>query len=129
MKNQKFSLLLRRYRLNSGFTQRQVADALHVERSTYAYYETGVTKPSAEFIIEISKIFNVDYNEFMKAIADKDFNESEDGNGFTTLFEKEVDREKISTLARDEQNLIIAYRLMKSEQKEELMKCVRKILS
>ena len=52
MNNTKFSLVLRQCRENAGLTQKQVSDALGVERSTYAYYETGTTRPSGSMIIK-----------------------------------------------------------------------------
>ena len=40
-------------------TQREVADKLGVERSTYAYYEVGKTKPTVLTLIRLSEILNV----------------------------------------------------------------------
>ena len=76
MEKSKFALLLKQLRNKSGLTQKQVADALNVERSTYAYYETGITKPHCTFVLELSKVFNVHYSVFMDAIADTAFDES-----------------------------------------------------
>lgn len=46
---------LRQLRKLSGMTQREFAEHLQLERSTYAYYETGVTTPSIETLKRISK--------------------------------------------------------------------------
>lgn len=119
----KFALVLRQLRENSGLTQKQVAKELNVERSTYSYYETAVTSPSCSSIIRMSKIFNVHYSVFMDAIADTAFDESKDGNSFTTLTNKpSTKRDKIYELTKSEQNLILAYRMMTAEQKNELIK-------
>ncbi len=118
----KFSLVLRQCRENSGLTQKQVADTLGLERSTYAYYETGVTHPSCDRVLKLSRIFNVDYRIFMDAIGD---NNSDEDESFTTLTEKSwEERNKIYELTKNEQNLIIAYRLMDSGQKKELINFV-----
>ena len=47
---------LRRY---NGMTQREVAARLHLERSSYAYYEIGTTEPDLHTLIEIATIFRV----------------------------------------------------------------------
>ncbi len=121
----KFSLVLRQCRANSGLTQKQVADALGLERSTYAYYEAGVTHPSCDRVIKLSRIFNVDYRIFMDAVGDTKFDNSDEDESFTTLTEKSwEDGNKIYELTKSEQNLIIAYRLMDSGQKKELINFV-----
>lgn len=58
-KGTKFGNELRRLRIQSGLTQQAVADALHVNRATYTYYETGKTTPSVERLGKIAKIFGV----------------------------------------------------------------------
>ena len=40
-------------------TQREVADKLGVERSTYAYYEVGKIELTVLALIRLSEIFNV----------------------------------------------------------------------
>ena len=39
------SRTLKKLRKNCGYTQKEVAKELGVDRSTYAYYETGKTTP------------------------------------------------------------------------------------
>lgn len=50
---------LRKVRLACGYTQDNVAGALGVVRSTYTYYETGVTSPDIETLRKLSKIFGI----------------------------------------------------------------------
>ena len=47
---------LRRY---NGMTQREVPARLHLERSSYAYYEIGTTAPDLHTLSEIATIFRV----------------------------------------------------------------------
>lgn len=47
---------LRRY---NGMTQREVAAQLHLERSSYAYYEIGTTEPDLHTLSEIAGLFQV----------------------------------------------------------------------
>lgn len=131
MNETKFTLTLRQCRQNAGLSQRQVAEALGLERSTYAYYETGKIHPSCEMVIKLSRIFNIDYSLFMNAVADKAFDESSDGNGFTTLNngtweEREKQRDKMYTLSKSEQSVVLAYRMMNSEQKKKVMEYIRR---
>ena len=58
---------LKKFRENIGYTQQQMADALNVERSTYAYYETGKTSPSLETIMRIKDILNVSLEDLLES--------------------------------------------------------------
>ncbi len=121
MTNSKFALLLRQCRDNSGLTQQQVAKALNVERSTYAYYETGTTHPSCDFVLKISKIYNVDYRLFMDSLGDSCVADSDDECDIDSSL---VRNEKIYNLSPKEQNLILAYRAMSAEKKENVLNIV-----
>ncbi len=54
-----FGAALRRMRLKCGLTQQAVADALHVNRATYSYYELGKTQPDFIQLGHLAKIFGV----------------------------------------------------------------------
>lgn len=120
MTKSKFSLVLRQCRENAGLTQKQVSDALNVERSTYAYYETGNTHPSCAFVVKVSKILGIDYKLLIDAVADENFDSNAENKNFTTLtpdsWEK---REKMYTLSVEEQNVVLAYRSLSCEDKKE----------
>lgn len=121
MNNSKFSLVLRQCRENSGLTQKQVADALNIERSTYAYYETGTTHPSGATIIKLANVFNVSYTVLMEAVGDVEFDSSDEDLDFTTLSDNSwKERERIYTLTSDEQEILMSYRALTYRQKEDL---------
>ena len=40
-------------------TQREVAELLHIDRSTYAYYELGKTSPSLTNLLAMARLFDV----------------------------------------------------------------------
>lgn len=44
-------------RIKAGLRQEEVASALHVDRSTIAKWETGVAKPRADKLMDISKLY------------------------------------------------------------------------
>lgn len=54
-----FASRLRLLRKVCNMTQKQVAQSLSIDRSTYAYYETDKTKPDYETLLRIAQIFNV----------------------------------------------------------------------
>ncbi len=46
-------------RQERGLTQQQVADALGISRSAYAYYETGGSEPSLAVLWQLAQYFKV----------------------------------------------------------------------
>ena len=56
--------LLRELRQRAGFSQREVASILNMNRSTYTYYETGKTLPDPMTLNRIAKIFGVPLDSF-----------------------------------------------------------------
>lgn len=50
---------LREIRKLKRLTQQDIADYLHVNRSTYTYYETGKTQPSVQTIYKLAKLYKV----------------------------------------------------------------------
>lgn len=50
---------LRLLRIQSNLTQRQMADELGINRSTYTYYELGKCSPSLDTISKLADFFQV----------------------------------------------------------------------
>ena len=50
---------LRILRENSNFSQADIAAMLGMDRSTYAYYETGKTEPSLKTIVKLAELYKV----------------------------------------------------------------------
>lgn len=55
---------LRALRTNAGLTQKQVADFLHTSRSTYTYYEMGITLPKITSLYLLSQFYGVPCDRF-----------------------------------------------------------------
>lgn len=53
---------LRKIRHKKGLTQKDVADMLGIDRTTYTKYETGAAEPPFRTIKAIADIYNTDYN-------------------------------------------------------------------
>ncbi len=61
-------------RKKAGLTQKKTADIIHIDRSTYAYYETGKTTPSYKVIKALCNLYQVtaDWLLFGKPIFDNE---------------------------------------------------------
>lgn len=57
--------MLRYVRITCGFTQHEVADILQINRSTYTYYETGVTSPDVETLRKLAILFSIPAETFL----------------------------------------------------------------
>lgn len=60
-----FAENLKKFRKLSGFRQDDVAKVIGLDRSAYAYYESGKTEPSIENIKKIAKMFGIDVNTLL----------------------------------------------------------------
>jgi len=62
-----FAEELRRLRMKKGFSQQQLSDAMHVDRSTIAKWETGDRLPDAAMISRLSDCLGIDVGELLSA--------------------------------------------------------------
>lgn len=51
-------------RIEMGYTQQKIADYLHIERSTYARYETG-RKPEIDTVALLAELYGISLNELL----------------------------------------------------------------
>ena len=115
-----FAILLKQKRKNAGLTQSRMSSALNLKRSTYAYYEIGRTLPSIKTINKISKVLGIDMSVFINAIVD-------DESDITTLSpDSYKEHEKFYNLKDDEQDIILAYRLLSTSRKSEIKNLMKK---
>lgn len=54
-----FPKRLKELRLQSGMTQSQIADMLHIRQQSYARYEYGTGEPNMQTLYDLSEIFGV----------------------------------------------------------------------
>jgi transcriptional regulator with XRE-family HTH domain len=104
MENEKTSLgsKLETLRKGMGLTQKDVADILKINRTTYTKYETGVTEPNIAALKKLTEIFGVDLNYLLSENTGAEVlsdNTSEDvkAREFLRLFNllSEKDKEKL----------------------------------
>ena len=67
-----FGETLRRLRMEKGLSQQQLADRLHVERSSFANWEAGRRLPDAALISQIAKALGVDPAVLLSAAESPD---------------------------------------------------------
>lgn len=136
---------LKRLRLYCGLTQKQIADMLNIDRSTYTYYETGKTVPDVETLKKLSRLYyitldtivdnHIDLNKVKltfgeteapgndksNLIADLVKNHIELGKGRLNLGGGESSGKENSKLFADleiqEQNVILLFRRCKDKEK------------
>ena len=63
--------LIRKYRRAADITQRELAEALCVDRSTVAKWETGKSKPKKAECEKMAKIFDCNVDELLKGGTDE----------------------------------------------------------
>ncbi|WP_326975278.1 helix-turn-helix domain-containing protein [Caproicibacter sp. BJN0012] len=47
-------------------SQKDVAAILHIDRSTYTYYELGKTEPPLETVVALSNLFSISLDDLLK---------------------------------------------------------------
>ena len=112
---------LRQARLQAGYSQQNVADALNVNRATYTYYETGKTTPSISVLKLLAKIYNVSLMELL-------MDESEAGQLRDSSRSDSFDHIKyIYDLSADERLLVGIFRSATPEEQEEILQSANDI--
>lgn len=53
--------IIRKLRKEKCLTQQQVADHLEVDRSTYAYYESGRSRLNIDIVVKLTHFYKVSY--------------------------------------------------------------------
>ncbi|MCI6006868.1 MAG: helix-turn-helix transcriptional regulator [Ruminococcus sp.] len=124
-------LKLKYYRENCELSQQQVANVLNVDRSTYTYYETGKTTPSASTLLKLAKIFNVPCSVFLESINQElELNslvaDSVDNKKSSDTGSYEAD-EKIYNLSKEEKDMLIAYRVLNKNGQEKAQEYFKKL--
>lgn len=110
---------LKHFRTTSGLTQQQVADVLGLDRSTYAYYESGKTTPDIKSVNKLLKIFNISYYELM------DEDDPTDSNvNANEVQDDDEDKLHVYDLSKPEKRLVIYFRVLSPNQQKDLLKSI-----
>lgn len=112
---------LKEYRELCDFSQQQVADCLNIHRSTYSYYELGKTEPSLDNILTISRLFGVSLNDLLEVpTAPHKAMRDAGGYGAGGRLDETVGT-KVGDLSKDEQVLVMRFRLLTEKQRKDLL--------
>ena len=103
--------IIKKLRKSCGYTQKEVADILGVDRSTYAYYESGRIKPDIDTIRKLSNIFRVHYTQILENEMHTQFSDS---------------KSQVFGLNNEEVELLTIFRMLSDESKKEVMDTVSK---
>ncbi len=106
--------MLKMLRLNNRMTQKQVADLLNIDRSTYTYYETGKIKPSVDTLVKLCCIFDVSMDILTESKCDNLNVLKENVEEYLNTGENS---QAFASLNHQEQRILLLFRLCR--QKEE----------
>lgn len=104
------------------FTQQGLADAIGIERSTYASYETGRNKPDVILLSKIAKVFGVSSDYILEIDTTAPFNVED----IPVQYKKKSGNQLVSTLSKEEKAVLAKYRLLSDSKKTELVEFLEK---
>lgn len=117
---------LKRLRENFNLTQQQVAEALGIDRSTYAYYELGRTTPDLDKIDKLQRLYHVQYEDLIEydedgiQVHDSKF-DSNSHKKYTYNKSVQKNTDFFYQLSNDEQRLILNFRLLSTGNQEAIL--------
>lgn len=101
----------------NGLTQEQVARILGITRSAYCGYEIGRRKMGAEMLEKLANFYRIPISRFFNSDV-KTVNDA-DHYGEDALY--------LSSVSKDERELLVKYRIMNDSEKAELMSTADRI--
>ena len=104
------------------FTQQGLADAIGIERSTYASYETGRNKPDVNLLSKIAKVFGVSSDYILEIDTTVPLNVED----IPVQYKKKSSNQLVSTLSKEEKGVLAKYRLLSDSKKTELVDFLKK---
>lgn len=117
MKDYSVGESLRIVRKEHNLKQKDIADAIGIDRSTYSFYETGKTNPTIETMCALAKIYNVTIGY----LIGKEANNPELRERANSV---RAGTDPIAMLKKDEQLLLMYYRLAQEESKKKILDTV-----
>lgn len=116
-----FSKRLRQCRMSQGLTQRQIAEALGIDRSTYAYYEVDKTNPDFEVFCRIARLYGVtaDYLLGLPPVDMAARARMREKEGVCPYGVDEAGMMKMAELSEEEQKIVLAFRQIAVNKQED----------
>lgn len=110
---------LKKVREDHGLTQEAVAKVLGVDRSTYTFYENGKTSPSIASLIKLSELYDCTVGYLLGVEENHTQLKLKDGAVAAPY------TNPIASLSKDEKLLIMCFRLVPQEKRDEAIEAVR----
>lgn len=110
---------LKKVREDHGLTQEAIAKVLGIDRSTYTFYENGKTSPSIASLIKLSELYDCTVGYLLGV---------EENHTVLKLREGAVAAPYINPIAglsKDEKLLIMCFRLVSEEKRDDAIEAVR----
>lgn len=126
MKRSVFAHRLRMLRKQTGVTQKEIAQSLNIDRSTYAYYETDKTNPDLNTLRRMANIFHVSTDYLLGIDMPSVHTASVRDRGPEA---PTVSEGTLSALPEDERVFILLYRQLDTKQKENLVRFVMEAIN
>ena len=114
MKDYSVGESLRNVRKEHNLKQKDIAQAIGIDRSTYSFYETGKTNPPIETMCALAKIYNVTIGY----LIGKEANNPELRERSNAV---SAGVDPIAMLKKDEQLLLMYYRLAEDDSKKDIL--------
>ncbi len=110
---------LKKIRKKTKLTQSDIAACFGKDRSTYTCWETGRSFPSFENLIKLAKIFNVSIDDII--FGDEPAEAGEEKRRILS----EPGTDPIAYLKKNEQLLLLAFRMLEEKDKAEAIDLLR----
>lgn len=117
----RFRSTLRQKRKELRLSQAKVADKLNIDRTTYAYYESGRCVPNIKVINDIAKVLDIPVSTLINTILNEDVI-NEPSISKTSKRKNKDNGILFSDLTKQEKEVIVAYRIALSSTKKEIKK-------
>lgn len=107
---------LKSLRKRAGLTQQQVADAVDIKRSAYAYYEIGKSFPKLAVMKKLAALYSISVDELIGDEQEAELHA--DSNGFDLGWRT---TDAFNQLSDFEQSVLLKVRLMSIADREKLV--------
>ena len=117
--------ILKSLRKERGLTQEQVSKKIGVDRSTYAYYESGRITPDIKMILLLSNVYDVNYTTILDSDAALVCSDASKDMGFSSPCCKKNSSDK-DEISEEEKSILMSLRLLSKDSQMEVIKVISK---
>lgn len=115
---------LKNIRKEHKLTQQDIANVLGIDRSTYAFYETGKTTPSVNTLYKLAEIYNISIECFVGEGTDI---EPPERRKEASMMVSSPLADQLTYLDKDEKMLLMCYRLIDKENKSKAVEIMKEL--